>query len=62
MNYLQIPTLEEYVLVAQDRREVTVFRRATGWHGEIFSAPEAVVDFSSVKQSMAVGEIYEDVF
>ena len=62
MNYLQVPTLHEYILVAQDRREVTVFRRATGWQGELYSAPEAVVEFRSVKQSMTVAEIYEDVF
>ena len=30
MNYLQVQTLEEYVLVAQERREVTLFRCATG--------------------------------
>lgn len=62
MNYLQVPTLHEYILVAQDRREVTVFRRATGWQGEIYTAPAAVVEFRSVKQSLTVAEIYEDVF
>lgn len=61
-NYLQMPTLEEYILVAQERREVTVFRRATGWQGEIYTAPEAVVEFRSVTQSTTVAEIYEDVF
>ena len=62
MNYLQVPTLHEYILVAQDRREVTIFRRATGWQGEIYTAPEAVVEFRSVTQSLTVAEIYEDVF
>lgn len=61
-NYLQAQSLEEYVVVAQDRREVTIFRRATGWQGEIYTAPQAVVEFRSVKQSMTVAEIYEDVF
>ncbi|MDP3071745.1 MAG: Uma2 family endonuclease [Opitutaceae bacterium] len=62
LNYMQAPTLEEYVIVAQDRREVTIFRRATGWEGEIHTAPEAVVEFRSLKQAMTVAEIYEDVF
>lgn len=62
LNYRESPTLEEYVLVAQDRREVTVFRRATGWQGETFTAPDAVVEFHSVKQAMTVAGIYEDVF
>ena len=61
MNYLQVQTLEEYVLVAQDRREVTIFRRATGWQGEIFTAPESLIEFRSVKQAMTVAAIYEDV-
>ena len=60
-NYQQMPTLEEYVIVAQDRREVTVFRRADRWGGEAFTAPESVVEFRSVKQSLTVAEIYEDV-
>src|SRR5690348_2993556 len=30
-NYIQIETLEEYVLVAHDRVMVTVFRRSNGW-------------------------------
>jgi len=61
MNYLQLHTLDEYVLVAQERREVTVYRRATGWQAEIFSDDGAVVEFKSVKQAMTVREIYEDV-
>ena len=60
-NYRHAATLEEYVLVAQDRREVTIFRRATGWQGEIFTAPDALVEFRSVKQAMTLAAIYEDV-
>lgn len=60
-NYRLAPTLEEYVLVAQDRREVTIFRRALGWQREIFTAPEARVEFQSVKQAMTVAAIYEGV-
>jgi Uma2 family endonuclease len=61
LNYLQVPTLQEYVLVEQDRRELTIFRRATGWVGEIFTAPEALVEFRSIGQAMTLAEIYEDV-
>ena len=57
-HYRQAPTLEEYVLAAQDKREVTVFRRATGWQGEVFTAPEARVEFRSIKQTMTIAEIY----
>lgn len=61
MNYLQVPTLQEYVLVAQERRELTIFRRSTGWVGEVFTAPESLVEFRSIQQAMTLAEIYEDV-
>ena len=61
-NYQQAQSLEEYVIVAQERREVTIFRRATGWEGEIHTSADAVVEFRSIRQSMTVAEIYEDVF
>ncbi len=41
---------------------MTIFRRATGWQGETYTASEAVVEFRSVKQAMTLAEIYEDVF
>ncbi len=61
-NYRHAATLDEYVLVAQERREVTIFRRATGWQGEVFTAPEAVVEFRSIQQALPLGEIYDGVF
>lgn len=61
-HYRHAPTLEEYVLVAQERREVTVFRRASGWQGEVFTSLEATVEFRSVKQAMTITEIYDGVF
>lgn len=61
LNYQQISSLEEYVIVAQERREVTIFRRAGSWVAETVNAPEAVVEFRSVQQTMTLAEIYEDV-
>lgn len=61
-HYRQAPTLEEYVLVAQDRRAVTVFRRATGWQGDVFTTVEASVEFHSVRPAMTIAEIYAGVF
>lgn len=62
LNYRTAPTLEEYVLVSQERREVTIFRRAQGWAGEAHTAPEARVEFHSLKRAMTIAEIYEGVF
>lgn len=61
MSYQQIATLEEYAIVAQDRREVTVFRRANEWVAEVFTADDARVEFRSLGQGMTLAEIYEDV-
>jgi Uma2 family endonuclease len=61
LSYQQIATLEEYAIVAQDRREVTLFRRANAWVAEIHTMDDAAVEFRSVGQAMTVAEIYEDV-
>lgn len=61
MTYQQAPTLDEYVIVAQDRREVTIFRRAKNWVGETLTDPGAVLNLESLKQSLTVAEFYEDV-
>lgn len=37
-DYRTLPSLEEYVLVAQDQRRIEVFRRATNWEPEIAEA------------------------
>lgn len=57
----QAPTLEEYVIVSQERREVTVYRRAQGWRGETYTAGDAVVELTSVQHSLSLAAIYEDV-
>lgn len=61
-NYRYAQTLEEYVLVSQERREVTIFRRATGWQSEQLTGPDAVAEFRSLNQSLTFAEIYEGVF
>src|SRR6266536_6049488 len=40
LSYRQIETLEEYVLVAQDKMEVTVFRREFQWQPEVSLQPD----------------------
>jgi len=60
MAYLTIPTLEAYVLVDSDRREVTVWRQmADQWAPEVLTAPEAALEFASANCALSVGEIYE---
>jgi Uma2 family endonuclease len=60
MAYLTIPTLEAYVLVDSEEREVTVWRRrGNQWAPEVLTAPDAVLEFTSADCKLTVGEIYE---
>lgn len=60
-SYQQIETLEEYVLVAQDRIEVTVFRRANGWKPEVLNKPDQSLALASLEFSLPLSGVYEGV-
>lgn len=59
LAYQTIETLEEYIIVAQDRRDVTIFRRANKW------APESVAglgqSISIASLDLSLSAIYEGV-
>lgn len=59
--YTSIPSLEEYVLVAQTSREVTLFRKANEWKAEKISGARAKVTLSSLKLTVPLAAIYEGV-
>ena len=62
LSYTEIESLEEYVLAAQDRMEVTIFRRANGWKPEISGRNhQDEIEFRSVGLRMRLGEVYEGV-
>jgi Uma2 family endonuclease len=61
LNYPLIPTLAEYVLIAQDMHEITLHRRETQWRPIILKAKDAVVEFPSLKLSLPLAQIYEGV-
>jgi Uma2 family endonuclease len=60
-NYTQIETLQEYVLVSQDKMEVTVFRRAQDWKAEIANRADQEIRLDSVQFKVQIGAIYEGV-
>jgi Uma2 family endonuclease len=62
LAYRTIPTLEEYVLVAQDRPEITFFRREDGWQPLVVRGADQVVTFVSVGLSLPLAEVYRRVF
>ncbi len=55
--YRKLPSLEEYVLVAQDEQRVEVYRRSDGWDAMVYG-PEDIVRLESVGAEMAVAAIY----
>ncbi len=61
LSYTQIETLEEYVLVAQDKMEVTLFRRANQWKPEVVRAPDQSVQLTSLNFGLPLRALYEGV-
>jgi Uma2 family endonuclease len=58
-SYLGIETLEAYILVAQDRMEVTVFRKSVDWQPEILRAPTDLLQLPHLEFQVALSAIYE---
>lgn len=59
--YTSVPSLEEYVLVAQSSKEVTVFRRSNRWKAERFSGANSKIAIVSLKFSLPLEAAYEGV-
>ena len=60
-SYTSIETLEDYVLVAQARREVTMFRRSTQWNPEVLAQADQNLELPSLQFTMALSAIYRRV-
>ncbi|MGB6451879.1 MAG: Uma2 family endonuclease [Steroidobacteraceae bacterium] len=61
LNYRRTASIEEYVIAAQDARELTICRRKDCWRGELIAGPDAVAEFRSIGLSLPLEQIYEDV-
>jgi len=59
--YQNIETLEEYLIVSQDRLEVTLFCRANNWSPELLNRMDQSVNLKSVDLSLPLSSIYEAV-
>jgi Uma2 family endonuclease len=56
--YRNIEALEEYALLAQDRREATVYRRADGW-GATRLRDGAELELASVGLRLPLAQVYD---
>lgn len=62
MAYQGIPTLHTYVLVAQDRRELTVYRRGEGdWTRELLPEQGTVLRLPQIEFELTLDTIYARV-
>lgn len=61
LAYRRLPSLREYVLVAQDRRAVEIYRRGhEGWELETYGAGETF-RLASLSIRMALEDLYKSV-
>src|SRR5258706_9235182 len=58
LSYTGIETLAEYVLIAQDKMEVTVFRRANQWRTEVASQPSEEIALHSLEFALPLSAVY----
>jgi Uma2 family endonuclease len=60
LAYRHIPTIQNYVLVEQDRMAATIMHRAEpGWRSEKIEGPTAVVKLSAVNVGIPLAKIYQ---
>jgi len=60
MSYINIPSLQEYVLIEQDFVDTEVLRRSEGWHPRHYFLGDQV-NFESINLTLSVEEIYSRV-
>jgi Uma2 family endonuclease len=58
--YQRLPSLQEYVLIAQEFPKVEVFRRRSAWVREAFR-PEDTITLESINQTLTFEQIYRRV-
>ena len=59
-NYSNLESLQEYILISQDRPSLTIYRRRNDWQPEIFGA-ESIIQLEAIALEISINDIYEDV-
>lgn len=60
LAYQSIESVQEYITVKQDEKDITVFKRDNNWQAKHFRNDQ-MVDIESLKLEIAVNDIYEGV-
>lgn len=62
LAYQDIPTVTEYVLIAQDTPQVTQYvRQGDGWVRQDYGGLTAAVELPSISSRLALSEIYDGI-
>ena len=59
LHYRYLPSLEEYLLVAQRSMEVTVMRRSDGWIPHVLTTSADVFESRALEIKVSLAQIYE---
>jgi Uma2 family endonuclease len=59
--YLSLPSLTDYVVVAQDAVDVVVFSRESGFAERRIQSLQASIDLPSLGISLPLAEVYRDL-
>ncbi len=60
LEYINIPTLQEYVIIEQDVVDITVYRKSDDWHSKHYFL-EDEIHFESINLTLSVEDIYDRV-
>jgi Uma2 family endonuclease len=60
LEYINIPTLQEYVIIEQDVVDVTVYRKNDDWHSKHYFLGDEIY-FESIDLTLSVEDIYDRV-
>jgi Uma2 family endonuclease len=61
LSYTGIETLQEYLLVAQDRMEVTIFRRRKEWQPKVLTKKGQIIRLESIAGEIPLSAVYQGV-
>lgn len=61
VNYREIASLEEIVLVAQEPRNVVLYRRAEEWSRVVIDSPDVALELRSIGLTLPIAQIYDKI-
>jgi Uma2 family endonuclease len=59
--YTRIESLTHYIVLAQDKREATVFARADGFKSQVLTGAKARLEIEPLGVSIPLADVYRDV-